>query len=392
MVRIVRIYLDYNATAPASAAVIEAIASSLRDETGNPSSVHAFGQRAKAALDRARTETAALLDAEPSEIVFTSGGTEANNLAIRGAFEASQATGRVRVVTTGIEHEAVLNTVRALAARGADVVMIPATSRGIVDAQTVAAAIDENTAVVSVMLANNEVGTLQPVAEIAAACKAKGALFHSDAVQAAGKVPVSVKDLGVDLLSISAHKFAGPKGVGALWIRRGVRLTAQATGGRQERNRRAGTENVAGLVGMGVAASLAKAGLSQSAASIGRLRDRLEAGILAGVPNTVVNGDGALRVPNTTNIGFEGIEAESLLIALDLEGVAVSTGSACSSGSLEPSHVLRAMGLPNSRARNSLRFSLGPSTTEAEVDFVIGALPSLVGKLRRLGRTVEALR
>ena len=387
-----RIYLDYNATAPTSAAVIEAVTSSLRDETGNPSSVHAFGQRAKAALDRARTETAALLDAEPGEVVFTSGGTEANNLAIRGAFEACQATGRVRLVTTGIEHEAVLNTVRALAARGADVVIIPATSRGIVDASQVAAAVDESTALVSVMLANNEVGTLQPVAEIAAACKAKGALVHTDAVQAAGKVPVSVKDLGVDLLSISAHKFAGPKGVGALWVRRGVRLMAQATGGRQERNRRAGTENVAGLVGMGVAASLAKAGLSQSASSIGQLRDRLEAGILTGVPNTVVNGDDVLRVPNTTNIGFEGIEAESLLIALDLEGVAVSTGSACSSGTLEPSHVLRAMGLPNNRARNSLRFSLGPSTTDAEVDFVIGVLPSLVAKLRRLGRTVEALR
>jgi cysteine desulfurase len=392
MVRIVRIYLDYNATAPASAAVIDAVASSLRDEIGNPSSVHAFGQRAKAALDRARAETAALLEAEPAEIVFTSGGTEANNLAIRGAFESCQASGRVRIVTTGIEHEAVLNTVRALAARGADVVMIPATSRGVVDAGAVADAIDDSTAVVSVMLANNEVGTLQPVADIAAACKANGALFHTDAVQAAGKVPVSVKHLGVDLLSISAHKFAGPKGVGALWVRRGVRLIAQATGGRQERNRRAGTENVAGLVGMGVAASLAKAGLSQSSVSIGGLRDRLEAGILAGVVNTVVNGDGTSRVPNTTNISFEGIEAESLLIALDLEGVAVSTGSACSSGSLEPSHVLRAMGLPNSRARNSLRFSLGPSTTEAEVDFVIGVLPSLVTKLRRLGRTVEALR
>jgi len=262
----------------------------------------------------------------------------------------------------------------------------------VVDASAVADAISDKTALVSVMLANNEIGTVQPVSEIAAACKARGALLHTDAVQAAGKIPFSVKTLGADLVSISAHKFYGPKGAGALWIRRGVRLTAHTTGGRQERNRRSGTENLPALVGMGVAAALAKADLAASAASVSHLRDRLEAGILSGVPRTVVNGEGAPRVPNTTNISFEGIEAESLLIALDLEGVAVSTGSACSSGSLEPSHVLRAMGLPNNRARNSLRFSLGASTTQAEVDFVVGVLPGLVSKLRRLGRTVEAVR
>jgi cysteine desulfurase len=388
----VRIYLDYNATTPPAAAVIDAVATSLRDEFGNPSSVHAFGQRAKAALDRARGETAALIDADPSEIIFTSGGSEANNLAIRGVFEARQSSGRKHLVTTGIEHEAVLNTVRALGARGAEVVVVPATARGVVDVSAMADAISDNTALVSVMLANNEVGTVQPVAEIAALCKARGALLHTDAVQAAGKIPFSVKTLGADLVSISAHKFYGPKGAGALWIRRGLRLTAHTTGGRQERNRRAGTENLPALVGMGVAAALAKAHLEASGVSVSRLRDRLEAGILTGVPRTVVNGEGAPRVPNTTNISFEGIEAESLLIALDLEGVAVSTGSACSSGSLEPSHVLRAMGLPSNRARNSLRFSLGASTTEAEIDFVIGVLPGLVTKLRRLGRSVEALR
>ena len=387
-----RIYLDYNATTPPAPAVIEAVAACLRDEFGNPSSVHAFGQRAKAALDRARGETAALLGADPAEIVFTSGGSEANNLAIRGAFEARLSSGRRQLVTTGIEHEAVLNTVRALEAHGAEVVIVPATASGVVDAAAVAGAISENTSLVSVMLANNEVGTVQPVTEIAAACKARGVLLHTDAVQAAGKIPFSVKTLGADLVSISAHKFYGPKGAGALWIRRGVRLSAHTTGGRQERNRRAGTENLPAIVGMGVAAALAKANLTASAAVVGQMRDRLEAGILAGVPRTVINGEGAPRVPNTTNIGFEGIEAESLLIALDLEGVAVSTGSACSSGSLEPSHVLRAMGLPTSRARNSLRFSLGASTTEAEVDFVIGVLPGLVTKLRRLGRTVEAVR
>ena len=387
-----RIYLDYNATTPPAPEVIEAVAGCLRNEFGNPSSVHAFGQRAKAALDRARGETAALLDADPGEVVFTAGGSEANNLAIRGVFETRAAAGRRQLITTGIEHEAVLNTVRALADRGAEVVIVPATSRGVVDAAAVIDAISDNTAVVSVMLANNEVGTVQPVSEIAAACKARGALLHTDAVQAAGKIPFSVKTLGADLVSISAHKFSGPKGAGALWIRRGIRLTAHTTGGRQERNRRAGTENLPALVGMGVAAVLAKANLAGSAASISRLRDRLETGILKGVSRTVVNGEGAPRVPNTTNISFEGIEAESLLIALDLEGVAVSTGSACSSGSLEPSHVLRAMGLPNNRARNSLRFSLGASTTEADVDFVTGVLPELVAKLRRLGRTVEAAR
>jgi cysteine desulfurase len=388
----VRIYFDYNATAPAADEVILAVTAAMRDEIGNPSSVHAFGQRAKAALDGARFEAAALLDADPSELVFTSGGTEANNLAVRGAFEALRPTGRHRIVTTGIEHEAVLMTARALGAAGADVVVVPATSSGAVDAQAVAAEVNKQTAVVSVMLANNEVGTIQPVAEITAACKAQGALFHTDAVQAIGKIPVSVKRLGVDMLSLSAHKFAGPKGVGALWIRRGVRLAAQSTGGRQERNRRAGTENVAGIVGLGVAARLAGAGLAASAGRLAGLRDRLESGILAAVPGTEVNGRGAPRVPNTTSIGFDGIEAESLLIALDLEGVAVSTGSACSSGTLEPSHVLRAMGLPHSRARNSLRFSLGAGSTDADVDFVIGALPALVSKLRRLGRTVEALR
>lgn len=387
-----RIYLDYNATTPPAPEVIDAVTGCLRNEFGNPSSVHAFGQRAKAALDRARSETAALLDADPGEIVFTAGGSEANNLAIRGVFEARAAAGRRQFITTGIEHEAVLNTVRALGDRGAEVVILPATSRGVVDAAAVIDAISENTAVVSLMLANNEVGTVQPVSEVAAACKARGALLHTDAVQAAGKIPLSVKTLGADLVSISAHKFSGPKGAGALWIRRGVRLTSHTTGGRQERNRRAGTENLPAIVGMGVAAALAKTHLPAYTESISRLRDRLETGILAGVPRTVVNGGEAPRVPNTTNISFEGIEAESLLIALDLEGVAVSTGSACSSGSLEPSHVLRAMGLPNNRARNSLRFSLGAPTTAQEVDFVIGVLPGLVAKLRRLGRTVEVAR
>jgi cysteine desulfurase len=391
MRRPVRIYLDYNATSPLSAEVIDAISRALRDDFGNPSSIHAFGQRAKAAVDQARSDVAALIGADPMEIVFTSGGTEADNLALRGAFDALESTGRRRIVTSGLEHEAVLNTAKALTARGAETVSLSAGRDGIIDPATVEAATNRETAIVSIMLANNEIGTLQPVADIAARCRPSGALLHSDAVQAAGKVPIAVRDLGIDLLSMSAHKFGGPKGIGALWIRKGVRLISQATGGRQERNRRGGTENVPAIVGMGVAARLAKDALG-SAVSIATLRDQLESGVLARVPGTTVNGARDRRVPNTTNISFDGVEAESLLIALDLEGVAVSTGSACSSGTLETSHVLKAMGLPNAFARNSLRFSLGSSTTAADVDFVVEALPRLVTKLRQLGRTAEALR
>jgi cysteine desulfurase len=381
-----RIYLDYNATAPALPEVVEAVARAMAGPPGNASSVHSFGQQAKGDLDAARAEVAALLGAEPSEIVFTSGGTEADNLAIRGAAEALEAAGRRHIVTTTIEHEAVLRTVRALERRGWETTLVPVDSRGIVSAEKVAEAVRPDTAVVSIMHANNEIGTVQPIEAIARMLAGTGVLFHTDAVQSAGKIPVDVRRLGVDLLSISAHKFGGPKGTGALWLRRGVRLFSQMTGGRQERGRRAGTENVPALVGMGVAARLVREKLASSAASIGTLRDRLESGILAAVPGTIVNGDRDQRVPNTTNISFDGIEAESLLIALDLEGVAISTGSACSSGTLEPSHVLRAMGLPHTRTRNSLRFSLGPATTEADVDFVIEVLPRLVARLRQLGR------
>jgi cysteine desulfurase len=387
----VRIYLDYNATSPVAPEVVDAVARAMREDFGNPSSVHSYGQRAKGALDRARSEVAGLIGADPTEVVFTSGGTEADNFAIRGVYDALAASGRRRIVTTGIEHEAVLNTVKALSLRGAEVITVPAGRDGLVDPAAFTDHINSETALVSVMLANNEVGTIQPLADIAVFCKAHGAVFHTDAVQAAGKIPVAVRSLGIDLLSMSAHKFSGPKGVGAIWIRRGVRLVSQATGGRQERSRRGGTENVPGIVGMGVAAALAQQALSR-AGDIAALRDRLEAAILGSVPGTVVNGAADRRVPNTSNISFDGIEAESLLIALDLEGVAVSTGSACSSGTLEPSHVLKAMGLPQAFARNSLRFSLGASTTVEEIDFVAGALPRLVTKLRRLGRTAEALR
>ncbi|MFI5177306.1 MAG: cysteine desulfurase family protein [Vicinamibacterales bacterium] len=387
-----RTYLDYNATAPLAPGVADTMARLLASEFGNASSIHAFGQRARAIVDDARFEVAALIGADPGDVVFTSGGTESDNFALRGAAEALEASGRRRVIASRIEHEAVLMTLSALERRGWSVTLLPVGADGIVSLAALDAAITDDTAIVSVMHANNEIGTIQPVEALAATAHAHGALFHTDAVQSVGKIPVAVRTLGVDLLSLSGHKFGGPKGIGALWIRRGVRLTPFMTGGRQERNRRAGTENVPAIGGLGVAARVAREKLSTGAAAVAALRDRLESGVLSAVPGTTVNGDPERRVPNTTNIGFDGLEAESLLIALDLEGVAVSTGSACSSGSLEPSHVLKAMGGSNARTRNSLRFSLGPETTAAEVDVVIGVLPGLVTKLRGLTRTAAALR
>jgi len=381
-----RIYLDHNATTPPSPAVVDAMAEVLREVFGNPSSVHAFGQQAKARLDEARSAVAELLGADPSEVVFTGSGTESDNFAIRGAAEALEVSGRKHLVVSAIEHEAVLNTLKALARRGWRTTLVPVGASGVVAAADLEAALADDTALVSVMHANNEIGTVQPVAELARLAHARGALFHTDAVQSAGKIPLDVRALGVDLLSISAHKFHGPKGAGALWVGRGVRLLPPLTGGKQERGRRAGTENVAGIVGLGVAAREAQAKMATEGVRLAGLRDRLEAGILAHVPGSARNGAAEPRVPNTTNMSFDRTEAESLLIALDLEGIAVSTGSACSSGTLEPSHVLRAMGLPAHRTQNSIRFSLGAGTTEADVDRVVAVLPGLVDKLRSLTR------
>ena len=382
-----RIYLDHNATTPLESAVVDRISAALRDEFGNASSVHHYGQRAKAAIDEARSAVAELVGADPGEIVFTSGGTESDNIAIRGVAEATEASGRRQVIATSIEHEAVLNTFKALARRGWRTTLLPVDQSGVASPDALREAISDATALVSVMHANNEVGTIQRVAEFGAIAHERGALMHTDAVQSAGKIPITVKTLGVDLLSASAHKINGPKGVGALWIRRGVRLVPLLTGGRQERSRRAGTENVAGIVGYGAAAARAAAKMAAETPRLSALRDRLEQGVLATVPGTAVNGSGAPRVPNTTNISFERVEAESLLIALDLEGIAVSTGSACSSGTLEPSHVLKAMGFPAHRTQNSIRFSLGLGNTEAEIDRVLAVLPAIVEKLRSLTRT-----
>ena len=381
-----RIYLDHNATTPLLPAALDRMVVVLREEFGNPSSVHHFGQQAKAAIDEARTDVADLIRAEPSEVLFTSGGTEADNIAIRGAAEALETTGKRHLIATAIEHEAVLNTLKALAKRGWRTTLLPVDRSGIVSPEAVRDALTGDTALVSVMHANNEIGTIQPIAELARIVHQGGALFHTDAVQSAGKIPVSVKGLGVDMLSMSAHKFYGPKGVGALWIRRGLRVLPLMTGGRQERSRRAGTENVAGIVGMGVAARAAASKMAEEGQRLAALRDRLEGGVLRAVSGTAVNGSTEARVPNTTNISFDRIEAESLLIALDLEGIAVSTGSACSSGTLEPSHVLKAMGFNAHRTQNSIRFSLGAANTEAEIDHVIGVLPGVVEKLRNLTR------
>jgi cysteine desulfurase len=381
-----RVYFDYNATTPLAPEVTEAVARTSQDVFGNASSVHFFGQQAKAALDEARSAIASLINGDPSEIVFTSGGTEADNAAIRGVAEAAEARGRRHLVASAIEHEAVLNTFRALARRGWTTTLLPVDQSGTIAVDALRGAITDQTALVSVMHANNEIGTIQPIAELARIAHEHGALMHSDAVQSVGKIAVDVRALDVDLLSLSAHKFNGPKGTGALWIKRGTRMLPILTGGKHERNRRAGTENVPAIAGLGVAARLVPGKMAAEAVRVGALRDRLERQILASVPGTDVNGARDTRVANTTNISFDRVEAESLLIALDLEGVAVSTGSACSSGTLEPSHVLKAMGLPAHRTQNSLRFSLGLYSTEPEVDYVVGILPRLVEKLRSLTR------
>jgi cysteine desulfurase len=381
-----RIYLDHNATTPVAPTVAELVRDTMLAQFGNPSSVHHFGQQAKAVLDDARSSVAALINAEPSEVVFTSGGTEADNFALRGVAEAMEPTGRRHLIATTIEHEAVLVTLKALARRGWRTTLVPVGASGIVEPAALDAVLDDETALVSIMHANNEIGTVQPIAELSALARARGALFHTDAVQSVAKIPVDARALGVDLLSLSAHKFNGPKGVGALWIRRGTRITATMTGGKHERTRRAGTENVAGIAGLGAAARLAAAKYDDEGRRLAALRDRLEATILERIAGTAINGAREPRVPNTTNISFEQIEAESLLIALDLEGIAVSTGSACSSGTLEPSHVLRAMGLSPHRTQNSIRISLGLGNTDTDVDYLLEKLPKVVEKLRGLMR------
>lgn len=378
-----RIYFDHNATTPVDPEVLEAMLPYFSAEFGNASSIHSFGQGTRAAVERARSAVAALMGAMASEVAFTSGGTESDNLAIFGIVGAA-AGERKHVITTQIEHSAALNPCQVLALRGVDVTFLPVSTAGLVDPGEVRRAIRPETVLITVMHANNEIGTLQPLEEIGRIAAEADVWFHTDAVQSAGKVSLDVNKLGVDLLSISAHKIYGPKGVGALYVRSGTKLEPLLFGGSHERDRRPGTENVPGIVGLGRAAELAKEKLAEDAARVGRLRDKFEQGVLAAVPGAHVNGAGSPRVPNTSNIAFPNVASESLLIALDLKGLACSSGSACSSGAVKPSHVLTAIGLCADEARSSLRFSLGRHTTETDVDFVLGMLPAEVARLRTI--------
>jgi len=376
-----RVYLDNNATTPLAPEVFEAMRPYWLEDYGNASSIHWFGQRAKAAMERAREQVARLLEARASEIAFTSGGTESDNAAIFGIVEAARGE-RKHVVTTTIEHHAVLNTVQALEKRGVSVTYVRVGASGVVDPQDVASALRPETVLISVMHANNELGTIQPLEEIGRIARERDIYFHTDAVQTVGKLPVDVDKLGVDLLALSAHKLYGPKGVGALYVRRGTILRPLMHGGHHERDRRPGTENVAGIVGLGAAAELALAHLPEEADRVAALRDRLEAGTLERVPRVAVNGERTRRLPTTTNLAFDYIEGEGFVIAMDLRGIACSTGAACSSGSLEPSHVLSAIGLKPEQARASIRFSLGRFNTAEDIAATLDILPAVVEQLR----------
>lgn len=380
-----RVYLDHNATTPVHPDVFAAMEPYLRGEFGNASSVHSLGRPAREAVDQARRQVADLIGAREREIIFTSGGTEADNLAVRGVVDRlSEGDSRPHLITSVIEHPAVLNVCQFLEKRGYPVTFVSVDEDGRVDPRAVAEAIRPDTALVSIMLANNEVGTVVAIREIASIAKEKGILIHTDAVQAAGRVPIAVSELGVDLLSLSAHKIYGPKGVGALFVKRGLKLTAQIHGGHQERGIRPGTENVAGIVGFGRAAEIAARDLAQVTAHETQLRDRLEAGILGRIPHVRVNGDRDNRLPNTLNVGVAFLEGESMLVNLDLEGIACSTGSACSSGTLEPSHVQLAMGRSHEAAHGSLRFSLGRDNTAEEIDYTVSTLAAVVERLRQM--------
>ena len=383
------IYLDYNSTTPVDRAVLDAMLPYFADNFGNASSIHSSGQRGRSAVDAARDSVAALIGAKTAEIVFTSGGTEADNLALFGSLAASNHSGK-HIITTAIEHHAVLNAAQALEKQGIDVTYVPVGASGIVDPQDVRRALRPETILVSVMHANNELGTIQPIEEIGRIAAEADVYFHCDAVQSAGKLPLDVNRLGVDLLSISAHKIYGPKGVGALYVRAGTPLEPQFHGGHHERDRRPGTENVPGIVGFGKAAELARVRLATDSARIESLRDRLEEMLLNSLASVRVNGDRSRRVPNTTNLAFTAAGGEALVIALDLQGVACSTGAACSSGAVEPSHVLLAIGLSPDEARSSLRFSLGRTTTAAEIDRAADIIPPTVERLRALSPRGES--
>lgn len=392
-----RVYLDNSATTRTDELVVEAMMPWLTNDFGNASSTHQWGQRARQAVEDSRRRVAKALNATPAEVVFLSGGTEADNLAIKGVALANEQRGR-HVITSAIEHSAVVSTCEELESRGWRITRLPVYGEGIVRPEDVKAAITDETVLISVMHANNELGTIQPIAEIGRLVRERreagqSHLFlHTDAVQTIGKIPVDVRELGVDLLALSAHKFHGPKGIGALYVRRGVRLATQMHGGHQERDRRSGTENVAGIVGLGVAIELAVGNLASKMAAIGELRDRLEAGLFATIPYISRNGDSERRIPGISNLNFDFVEGEGLMISLDLKGVGVSTGSACSSGSTEPSPVLAAIGRTSENGHGSLRFSFSRENSDEDVDYVLRVLPAIVEKLRQLSPRAREMR
>ena len=375
------IYADNAATTKMSRTAVAAMLPYLEEYYGNPSSLYMFGQKSKEAIEEARATVAACIGAEPREIIFTSGGSEADNQAIRSAAMRGKTAGKRHIISDTIEHHAVLHTLRQLEKEGFEVTYLPAHENGIVHVDELEAAIRDDTCLVTIMYANNEIGTIQPIREIAAICKSRGVMFHTDAVQAVGHIPLNVKDDGVDMLSASAHKFHGPKGVGFLYAKRGVRLFNLIEGGAQERGLRAGTENVAGIVAMAAALKEATDHLNDNAAKLTKLRDRLIAG-LSGIPHAALNGDANHRLPGNVSFCFEGIEGESLLLLLDDKGVCASSGSACTSGSLDPSHVLLAIGRVHDVAHGSLRLTLGEDVTEADVDYIIAAVKDVVEHLR----------
>lgn len=386
-----RIYADNAATTRLLPQVLDKMLPYLTEEYGNPSSLYSFGQTAREAVDAARAAIAACLNGRPDEVFVTSGGSEADNWAIKMAARAMAAKGKKHIISTAFEHHAVLHTLQALEKDGFSVTLLPVHENGIVRVDELRAALRPDTALVSVMFANNEIGTLQPIAAIGALCREAGVLFHTDAVQAVGHVPVDFSGMHIDMLSLSAHKFHGPKGVGCLLIRRGLRFPNLIDGGAQEKNRRAGTENTAGIVGMAAALQIACGSMAQAAPQIAARRDRLIRGLLSAVPRARLNGDPVQRLPGNVNISFEGIEGESLLLLLDMHGICASSGSACTSGSLDPSHVLLSIGLPHAVAHGSLRLTLSEETTDADVDAMLAIIPEIVAKLRAMSPLWEKI-